>query len=162
MIVSFCGHRPDKLSGYKIPNPIYKYVTDKLRETLVELKPKKAISGMALGVDQWAAEICIKLGIPFIAAIPFKGQESYWPVEARERYYKILAAASEVHVVNPGGYASWKMQTRNQFLVNNCDKLIAVFDGSPGGTKNCLDYAVGREKRIIRINPQDYKLVSNG
>ncbi len=42
-------------------------------------------------------------------------------------------------------------------MVDNSDIVIAVFDGTPGGTKNCYDYATDAKKRIIRINPQDYK-----
>lgn len=162
MIVSFTGHRPAKLGGYSLPNPIHKYITGELRRVLTELKPERAISGMALGVDQWAAEICIELAIPFIAAIPFKGQENYWPAESRERYYKLLAAAEATEVVNRGGYASWKMQTRNVWMVDHSDLVIAVFDGTPGGTKNCYDYADGIGKKIIRINPQDYKKLIAG
>jgi uncharacterized phage-like protein YoqJ len=157
LIASFTGHRPPKLGGYSVPNPIYNFVRGELRRVLMELKPDETISGMALGLDQWAAEVCIELEIPFIAAIPFKGQENYWPEESRERYYKLLAAASRVHVVNHGGYASWKMQTRNQWMVDNSNVVIAVFDGTPGGTKNCYDYADRCGKQIIKIDPQDYK-----
>ena len=31
---------------------------------------------MALGTDQWAAKIALELSIPYIAAVPFRGQES--------------------------------------------------------------------------------------
>lgn len=73
MIVSFTGHRPDKLGGYKLPNPTYLKVCRDINWLLKELNPEKIISGMALGVDQWAAHIAYKLGTPFVAAIPFEG-----------------------------------------------------------------------------------------
>lgn len=50
MIVAFTGHRPDKLGGYKLPNPTYVKVCQQIETKLVELKPEKIISGMALGV----------------------------------------------------------------------------------------------------------------
>lgn len=156
MIVSFTGHRPPKVGGYSTPNPTFNYVNLEIIKHLKKLNPEKVITGMALGVDQWVAQICIDLNIPFIAAIPFKGQELYWPVESRDKYFELLSHTEDVVCVNVGGFASWKMQTRNEWMVDNSDILISVFDGSAGGTKNCFDYANGKEKTIIRINPLDH------
>src|SRR6185436_11792631 len=90
MIVAFTGHRPDKLGGYDLPNPIYIKVCQNIAEHLKLLKPDKTISGMALGVDQWAAYISYKLRIPFIAAIPFEGQQTRWPRKSQNTYIKLL------------------------------------------------------------------------
>lgn len=155
MIAAFAGHRPDKLGGYKLPNPTYIKVCKKLEAALIELKPEKCISGMALGIDQWAASICIKLGIPFIAAIPFVGQERVWPEESKRIYKILLGKASEQIVVSEGGYAAQKLQIRNEWMVDNCDKLIAVWDGTQGGTGNCYKYAESVNKDIYRINPKE-------
>ena len=157
MIVAFTGHRPDKLpnkeTGYIIPNPTYIHVCQKIETALKELKPEKVISGMALGVDQWAANIAVKLGIPFVAAVPFLGQEGKWP-QASQRIYKILLAkASEIVIVCEEGYAAYKLQKRNEWMVDHSDKLIAVWNGSKGGTGNCVDYATKVGKEIYRINP---------
>lgn len=155
MIVAFTGHRPDKLGGYKLPNPTYLYVCQEIDRTLRGLKPEKVISGMALGVDQWAAHIAYKLGIPFIAAIPFEGQEKAWPKQSQLTFHLLLKLASEKVIVSPGGYSPAKMQVRNEWMVDNCNKLIAVWDGTPGGTGNCVDYAARKEREIIRINPSN-------
>lgn len=153
MIVAFTGHRPNKLGGYKLPNPTYVYVCQQIDKTLQELKPEKVISGMALGVDQWAAHIAYKLGIPFIAAIPFEGQEKAWPKQSQVTFHLLLKLASEKVIVSPGGYSAPKMQVRNEWMVDRCDKLIAVWDGTAGGTGNCVNYAVNKDREIIRINP---------
>jgi len=154
MIVAFTGHRPNKLGGYKLPNPTYLHVCQQIDKTLRELKPDKVISGMALGVDSWAANIAHKLGIPFIAAIPFEGQEKAWPQASQNTYHVLLKLASEIVIVCPGGYAVNKMQTRNVWMTDRCDKLIAIWDGTSGGTGNCVEYAKSIGKEIIRINPQ--------
>jgi len=158
MIVAFTGHRPAKLpnkaTGYKLPNPTYLHVCQQIDKTLRELKPDKVISGMALGVDSWAANIAHKLGIPFIAAVPFEGQEKAWPQASQNTYHALLKLASEIVIVCPGGYAASKMQTRNVWMTDRCDKLIAIWDGTPGGTGNCVEYAKSIGKEIIRINPQ--------
>lgn len=159
MIVAFTGHRPDKLpnkeTGYILPNPTYIKVCQEIEKNLKLLNPDKIISGMALGVDQWAAHIAYKLNIPFIAAVPFEGQETRWPRKSQNTYIKLLNLASEVVIVSPGGYSVDKMNIRNKWMVDNCDKLIAIWDGTSGGTGNCVKYAltVKKEKDIIRIDP---------
>ena len=155
MIVAFAGHRPNKLDGYKLPNPCYLYVCQQLEKTLKELQPTEAISGMAMGVDQWAANICFKLGIPFTAAIPFIGQEKAWPQASQDTYHKLLSKAAKQVIVCEGGYAAAKMQIRNEWMCNHCDILIAIWDGTPGGTGNCVQYAKSINKTIIFINPRE-------
>lgn len=115
---------------------------------------QEAISGMALGVDQWFAETCIVLGIPFTAAVPCDDQERLWPEESQRHYRELLAKAHHVRVVSPGPYAAWKMQARNEYMVNECDVLLAVWDGSSGGTANCVRYAEKVGKPVWRIDPK--------
>lgn len=153
MIVAFSGHRPSKLGGYTLPNPTYIHVCQQIEKALKELQPEKVISGMALGIDQWAANIAIKLNIPFIAAIPFIGQEKAWPEASQRTYHALLNKAIEKIIVCEGGYAASKMQIRNQWMTDHCDKLIAVWDGTPGGTGNCVQYAKNINREIILINP---------
>ncbi len=156
MIVAFTGHRPDKLGGYDLPNPTYISVCQKIEAALKELKPEKVISGMALGIDQWAAHIATKLGIPFIAAVPFIGQDGKWPTQSRKIYKILLAKASETVVVSEGAYSAAKLQIRNEWMVYQLgqdDKLIAVWDGTKGGTGNCVAYAESKKKTIYRIVP---------
>lgn len=141
-VVTVTGHRPDKLGGYKVPNPTYDLVVHGLVAAFEHYKPSKVIVGMALGTDQWAAEICALSNIPFIAAIPFDGFESRWPPNSKAKYHKLLSYAEATYVISPGGFEGWKMQKRNEWMVNNCHGVVAVFDGTPGGTANCVGYAV--------------------
>jgi len=41
-------------------------------------------------------------------------------------------------------------------MVDHSDVLMAMWDGSSGGTKNCYKYAKDKNKRIIRIDPREY------
>mgnify|MGYP001569968591 CR=1 FL=1 len=153
MIVAFTGHRPGKLGGYG-PSPTQDHVRSRIREELLRIRPDSAISGMALGVDQWAAEVCYEQKIPYTAAVPFDGQERVWPLEAQVWYRELLARAAVVHVVSPGTYAPWKLQRRNEWMVDNCDVLLAVWDGSPSGTANCVEYAREKLREIVRVDPR--------
>jgi len=118
MIIACTGHRPDKLpnkeTGYKLPNPTYIHVCRQIEKVLQKLQPEKCISGMALGADSYFASVCIKLGIPFIAAIPFIGQEKAWPAASQKAYHLLLNKAAEKVIICEGGYAPSKMQTRNE------------------------------------------------
>jgi uncharacterized phage-like protein YoqJ len=153
MIIAFTGHRPDKLGGYKLPNPTYIKVCREIDSLLRELRPDNIITGMALGIDQWAASVAHKLGIPFVAAIPFEGQEKAWPLKSQRTYRLLRRLAVEEVIVCEGEYAPAKMRLRNRWMVDNCDALIAVWNGSSGGTGNCVQYANSVNKKIYRIDP---------
>lgn len=153
--VAFTGHRPAKLGGYAHHNPARKIIQQKIYDLLTNpiegCQVTKAISGMALGVDQWAAQVCVDLGIPFVAAVPCADHSLIWPDDAKGEYNRLLSLASEVVVVSDGPYRHAVMQIRNEWMVDNSDLLIAVWDGSKGGTANCIRYAklMGKRMRLI-------------
>lgn len=156
-IVAFTGHRPQKLGGWKTPNNTQKRVRLALLDEMFRIRPTYAIVGMALGVDLWAAGVCSDLKIPFTAAVPCDGHDSQWPEHTRIFYGIMLAQAAKVVVVSPGPYEPWKMQKRNEYLVDNSHILVAIWDGSQsGGTYNCIQYAKS-VKREIRY-PKWYEL----
>jgi uncharacterized phage-like protein YoqJ len=153
MIVAFSGHR--NLGGFKVPNPTYNFVKLEIEKAIRKLNPTEIITGMAIGTDQLVAEICIQLDVPFISAVPHVGQELYWTDEIKDKYFNLLSYAKEIKYVSSGGFASWKMQVRNEWMVNNSDILVAVIGKSAtsGGTYNCVKYAKSINKKIIYINP---------
>jgi len=77
-------------------------------------------------------------------------------------YNKILnhPLVTRYYVDNDPEYKASKMQKRNIWIVDNSDGLVAVWDGTPGGTANCVEYARNKSretnKKIFYINPQDY------
>lgn len=157
--VAATGHRPDKLwNDYDLISPGIAAIKKDIIVQLSEIHPSHLISGMALGVDTLFALIAMEMDIPLIAALPFRGQESKWPQKSQILYNQILNwKKTEVHVVCDGGYAPWKMQKRNEWMVDNCEHLIAVWDGTDGGTHNCVRYAKKVKKPVIRFNPDNYR-----
>ena len=114
------------------------------------------ISGMARGVDIWAAEIVLQLkdegfALHLICASPYKGFEARWPPEWQRRYSSVLAAADLVKYICPR-YSRSCFQIRNKWMVDLSARVIAVFNGEAGGTKNTIDYAarVGVPTIIIK------------
>jgi uncharacterized phage-like protein YoqJ len=155
MILALTGHRPNKLGGeYNHVGPVSSKIITVLMAVILDNKPEYIITGMALGADTLWAYAAIATETPFIAAIPFKGQENAWPHRSQVGYYELLGRAKEIVVVCQGGYAPWKMQKRNEYMVDHCDRLVAVWDGSSGGTANCVAYAKTIGKPIDRINPR--------
>jgi uncharacterized phage-like protein YoqJ len=155
VIVAFTGHRPDKFGGWNPDNPVVEQVRRVLRDGLTANWPLYAISGMAQGVDQWAAEVCVEMGIPFVAALPCDGWGLQWPPLAQARYQVLLCKAKEIVVVSAGPYKPWKLQRRNEWMVDHCSRLLAVFDGSPGGTYNTLAYAVEVKREVVHLEWRD-------
>lgn len=149
MILSATGHRPDKLGGYD------KDTTRRIRRAahraLLKLRPDKVVSGMALGWDQAIAVAALNLGIPFTAAIPFKGQEARWPYDSQREYLDLLDKAARIVCVCDGRYATWKMQKRNEWMVENSDHIAALWNGTSGGTANCVRYAQALRKPITNF-----------
>jgi uncharacterized phage-like protein YoqJ len=137
MIIAATGHRPPKLGGYG--EAAASRLEALATAYLAAQRPAQAISGMALGWDQAFAVAALRLDIPLIAAVPFEGHEKRWPDKSVQRHREILAAASVVHVVSeyPGSRA---MDLRNRWMVDNSDLVCAMWDGSWGGTFNCIQY----------------------
>lgn len=173
MTITGTGHRPDKLNyEWDGIGPVSTYIREQLYKIIRNTKESiwmkgtsgpseriKVISGMALGFDMILAEIAIDFKLELIAAIPCKGQSIRWPLKSRERYNRILAYEKCIQLCSPMGlYTRTCMQDRNIWMINEMLKdpnhqLIGCFDGSPGGTNNCLRYAASKAVIPIIIDP---------
>ncbi len=147
--VAGTGHRPQKLLGFGArADSILRRFT---RARLEALRPKRVISGMALGWDQALATAAVDLGIPFVAAVPFEGQEARWPESSQRELAALIARAAKVVIVSPGSFSGRSMQARNEWMVERCDLLLAVYDGSPSGPGNCIRFADGCGRDILNL-----------
>jgi uncharacterized phage-like protein YoqJ len=169
--IAFAGHRPQKLGGFNEDNPLAIQVRHQLKNLIyraIQEGYDTFYSGGALGVDQWAADIIIdardvakEVGttIRLIIARPYPSHGSTWFTSSQIKYKELCAKADEVINVCQDPYTRWKMQARNEFMVDKLiqpeDTLIAVWDGTPSGTGNCVDYAVKKDVTIIRIDISD-------
>ena len=115
------------------------------------------ISGMALGVDTYAAEAVLELkkaypSITLEAAIPCESQSDRWSAADRERYRSLLSKCDTVTYVGRE-YTDDCMMKRNYYMCDKADLLIAVAEDFSGGTgKTCL-YAQRKDKEIRILNP---------
>jgi len=149
MIITATGHRPNKLGGYgpQAFNNLCRVARDYLRE----MNPDGVISGLALGWDQAWAVSALELGIPVHGAVPFEGQENQWPESSQVLFRKIITECASVTYVCEPGYAAWKMQKRNEWMVERCHRVAALWDGSSGGTANCVKFAQAYPRDIDNL-----------
>lgn len=149
MIVAGTGHRPDKLGGYD--DAVMLRVLKLAFDWLDENKPDHVISGGALGWDQQLANAAKTLEIPYTMALPFEGFEDRWQARDKKRLANLIKSATQVCYICDPGYAGWKMQKRNEWMVDNCDTILALWNGTSGGTGNCISYANKKGKPIINL-----------
>lgn len=162
----FTGHRPDKLpSGWRQNHPACASLRAALRTEIEKATAggyRRFISGMAQGADMWAAEEVLSLrdmGYPvrLVAALPCPDQDLRWPADAREKFKELLGRADEVHTLSER-YTRFCMGARNLWMVRHSSMVIALFDGSRGGTANTLAHAQRLGLNIVRINPAHFKI----
>ena len=150
--VCFTGHRPEKLT---IPEREIKILLDKQIRKAISDGYITFLSGMARGVDIWAAETVLAIKdegnpIHLICCIPYDNFESRWSEDWQDKYHTILQEADIVKYTSHK-YYNGCLQTRNVFMVDRSARLIAVYNGEPGGTRNTIEYAKrkGVEIRLL-------------
>ena len=150
--VCFTGHRPEKL------NISEKEVKNRLRDAIrksIEDGFTTFISGMARGVDMWAAEIVLEErkkndSIKLICASPFDGFEKSWGFIEKHRYNSILKESDYIKYVCEH-YSRQCFQIRNAWMVDHSARVIAAYNGESGGTKNTVRYATGKNIEVYNI-----------
>lgn len=159
-IIAGTGHRPQTMlpklengkPDYSQANRYFQNLVLVIEKTLLELKPTKVISGMALHFDQALAQAAINLGIPVIAAIPCLNQDKKWLRKVQEYYNELLSKCSQIVQVTNREYTPSCMQERNIWMIDNSDEILSCYNKQGyGGTFNCLQYAntLGRKNTNI-------------
>ena len=100
---------------------------------------------MARGVDVWAGQFVLgqrqnNPELKLIAALPYPGCDNRWSASWRKQYAEVLKAADLVKAISPA-YSIASFQKRDEWMVDQSSRVIAVYDGVSGGTKNTIDYA---------------------
>lgn len=138
----FTGHRPERLG---MPESEVILGLKKEIRTAVADGFQTFISGMARGVDLWAAEIVLALrdegaAVRLICTSPYRGFENRWSREWQARYRRVMERADLVRFICPG-YSRDCFQRRNEWMVDHSARVIAVYNGQPSGTRNTIEYA---------------------
>lgn len=167
-ICCFTGYRPHRFAfspdGLR-PEQVQAALGEQIRR-LYDEGYRTFISGMSAGVDLWAAAEVLALreehpDAELIAAVPFAGQESHWPILLQREYRRILDAAQQVEYLFDATAAEKNAagcyRGRNRWMVDRADTVLAVCGidvaDSRTGTAATVRYARRLQKRILYIHP---------
>ena len=159
---AFTGHRHQSLPfGFNESDERCVALKQKLRNEIIRLIEENGvthfISGMAIGVDMYSAEIVLglkaKYNITLECAIPCETQAEKWSEPLRNRYFEIVSKCDKEAMLQHH-YTPDCMDKRNRYMVDHADYIIAVWDGRASGTSKTVRYAQHQGKPIRVINPK--------
>ncbi len=158
---AFAGHRPSK----------YPFLADKNTSAYASLKAALALRvdaaildgythflcGGALGADTLAAELMLEKRrshprLTLEIVVPCDDQDRLWREEDRLNYARLLDLADAVTRISPV-YTPFCMRERNQYMIDLSDRLIAVYDGTKGGTFMSVLLALNKGIEVDIVKP---------
>lgn len=150
----FSGHRPEKLEEPE--TDVKQWLADQI-DSAIAAGYTTFISGCAMGVDIWAGQIVLQKkaqnpALHLIAATPWPGFSNKWSIDWQVQYSELLKNADLI-VPICNHYHKGVFQQRNEWMVDHSNRVIAYFNGAPGGTKNTIDYAASKGIEVITNNP---------
>lgn len=150
----FTGHRPHKLHG----------CSEEQTKAMLRTEIQKAyddgfrtfITGMAMGVDIWAGELVLELrdthpDVHLICALPHENFEVSWDAQWQARYRSLLEQADLYRVISQERHCG-VYQARNEWMVDRSARVIAVYNGEAGGTRNTIAYAAKKNVTVCQID----------
>lgn len=148
----FTGHRPEKLG---VPSQVVKAGLERAIDEAIRDGYRTFISGMSRGTDIWAAQIVLdrKRTLPdlrLILAIPYPYFESRWGTEWQYQYRQVLSQADLVRYIQPS-FSRSCFQQRNMWMVLHASRVIAVYNGSVGGTRNTIEFALRKNVDVRSV-----------
>ncbi len=114
------------------------------------------LSGGAIGFDLIAAEEVLRFkeshsDVSLVIVIPFDDHDKKYSDEDKQRYGRVKILSDSVIVINQEGYSLAAYHMRNDFLVNNCNHLIAYSNGHGRGTISTINKALKRGVMVTNL-----------
>lgn len=166
---AFTGHRP-KSFPWKYDESAdaclrLKEILTREIAKLIDCGVTDFYSGVAEGVDTWAAEIVFGFREKYPAlkvhcVLPCRSQAVQWTSAAQERHQQIKERADTVICLSEQFYKGCALD-RNKYMVDHADIILAVYNGSRrSGTAMTVRYAKKLGREIIIIDPKT-RLIAN-
>jgi uncharacterized membrane protein len=123
----------------------------------------EAYSCLALGADSFFADVAFNNKLPLTAILPFKEKEYLKDFSYNSEKKKLKEYLKKCKTITVfANTLPTTQQVRNEMylaagkkLVDNCDILIALWDGKDaigtGGTGDIVDYATKNNKQVIHL-----------
>jgi hypothetical protein len=170
--VMVTGHRPQHM-----PKNTHQWVQGELDRVAVKLRDihamQRGYSGLALGPDQWWCRSLHRVGVPYIAHVPYPQQPDRWSQSAQAEWVTLLGAAKREVVYGDLAdaadsdrrrLATVLLHRRNDGMLAGvpaqnlpaADAVVAVWMPSKqdGGTYSAVEKAWRRRLPVILLNPE--------
>lgn len=148
------------MSGHQdIPPEAIAYVKNGIMDIISESNGHLVgVSALAAGADQLFASLVLERGGNIHVIIPCRDYETTFTVSADlDRFRLLISKAQKVTTLNNSEPSEDAYLEAGQWVVDNSDFLIAVWDGQPargkGGTADVVQYAVCRGVEVKVIWP---------
>lgn len=155
MKIALTGHRTQRLFGDDLMNDQWQAIADWIKITLLKQKCTVAYSGMAAGSDMLFA-LAVKdindfgISMDLHLVFPCRGYGSRSKDERYLAWRKDIINASHKSTYIHDEWCKTADDDRDRYMVDHCDKLIAIFDGiEAGGVYKTIEYAKSKGKEII-------------
>lgn len=161
--IGIVGHRTDRIADdARVREAILGLIAEMKSSFSEEAVPKlRLVTALAEGADRIGAEAAREAGLAIDAVLPFPPEEycaDFETVQSREAFDALLEAADSVLTLD--GAVKDRARAYDSAglaLLDNCDLLIAVWDGGPGrgrgGTRDVIDEALRRALPILTVSP---------
>ncbi|MBI2321631.1 MAG: DUF1273 family protein [Chloroflexi bacterium] len=153
MRVGWTGHRPHYFRAPAEAAAAVQRAAEELRREVA--RPLVFITGGQRGVDLWAAEAAMQLGVPYHVYLPLPLAQfaADWDAADRAALERVWAAAAERRVLDErGDFGPGAYTLRNQAIAEECDLLVAVWTGrTGGGTHETVSFARALSKPIREV-----------
>lgn len=160
----FTGHRPPHLPWGKNERDQRCIRCKELLaleiERAIEAGYQRFLCGMAMGTDLICAELVLQsrqlhVDVWLEAVIPCADQTRGWPLAQIRRYDRILGRlAPSQQILIQQERTRECMLRRNAYMVNQSQRVIALYDGrSTGGTSYTLARALEQKREVVIIDP---------
>lgn len=152
----FTGHRPEKLPwGEQEDHPDCVALKESMAAQLERMYQKgyqHFLCGMARGADFYFAEAVLALrdvhpDVTLEAALPCAGQGKRWKAQDLSRWTQLVRQC-DTHTLLQEHYDRHCMLRRDRYMVDQSSAILAVFNGTRGGTQYTLNYAMDRRLDI--------------
>ncbi len=131
--VGVLGPRPSNLDGHDPQNAKRVFIRNEICKILSEYQKRyKAIvglTGLALGVEQDFAQVCIDCRIDYVTYLPYAEQENGWEklgTNVLTHYQSLLNKSHQVLSVAEGKYSPKKIIAKKQKIIKDSDVMIFV------------------------------------
>jgi hypothetical protein len=116
-----------------------------------------AISALAEGADTLFAEAALSVNVPLEVVRPFSCYaDDFLTEHSRKRYRTLAAAARKETRLRFTARSTHAYEAAMQWVVENCDVLVAAWDGGPGrgreGTAQAIRHAALIGRPLVQLD----------